>query len=172
MNWLLKRLGYRDRQYRGDGFTVRIEPMGRESLYVNYQRDNTRHSFDGQYIGSSWEGIEASIPEEVDPGQALLIAQDLKSAFEAMSYGYLIVRKTGVEIVAEPERQAAMEELQNMGYNIEILGDGKLRQTRREGAPRQDSETIRKSTPRMMALLRAIHGKRQRYDILAKSKEF
>jgi hypothetical protein len=58
MNWLLKKLGYRDRQYRGSDFSMRIEPMGREALSVIYTRQGTSLNLDGKRIGSKWEGIE------------------------------------------------------------------------------------------------------------------
>jgi hypothetical protein len=172
MNWLLKRLGYRNRHYCGEGFSVRIEPMGREALYVNYKRADTKYSLDGQYIGRGWGGVEVWVPLDIDSVEAQRITQDLKAAFEPMSYGYIIVRQTGVEIVAEPERRAAMEELRSIGWKIEILKDGKIRQTWRQGAPRQDFKTIRKTAPRIMTLLHTIRGRRERFEILAKSKEF
>jgi len=62
--------------------------------------------------------------------------------------------------------------LNEMGHEIEVLPDGKIRLTHRAGAPRRDIETIRKETPRMMALMQSVQGRRQRFEILAKSKEF
>jgi hypothetical protein len=59
-----------------------------------------------------------------------------------------------------------------MGYEIEILLDNKIRQTRRAGVPRHDLETLRNPTPRMMSLIQSLHGTRQRFGILAKSKEY
>jgi len=172
MNWLLRRLGYRDQEYRGSDFRLRIEPTGREGLYVAYERAGKRSYWDGERIGRKWEGIAVQIPEEVHSEQLPQIVRDLETAFTAMDYGYVIGRKAGVEIVSESERQQAVRELREMGYEIEILDDGKIRQTRREGAPRQDMETIRKNTPRMLSLLHAVRGRRTRFEVLAKSKGF
>ena len=77
-----------------------------------------------------------------------------------------------VDIVPETERQSALAELREMGYEIEILPDGKIRHTRSAGAPRQNVETLRKQAPRMVSLIQSVHGTRQRLETLAKSKEF
>lgn len=54
----------------------------------------------------------------------------------------------------------------------ELVSIAYKRQKRREGAPPTDIETLRNQTPRMMSLLHAVRGKRERFEILAKSKEF
>jgi len=89
-----------------------------------------------------------------------------------MGYGYVIARKAGIDIVLESEQKAAIAELREMGYEIERLPDGRIRQTWRAGAPRPDIETSRKTTPRVMSLIQSVHGTRQRFEILAKSKEY
>jgi hypothetical protein len=136
----------------------------------------TRHeasvNLSGERIGRKWEGIEVQIPQEVESAQVPQIVRDLETAFGAMRYGYVIARKAGTDIVPETERQAAIAELNEMGYEIEILPDRKIRQTRRAGVPRHDVATQRKRTPRMMSLIQSLHGTRQRLEILAKSKEF
>ena len=169
MNWLLKRLGYRDRDYRADGFHVRIKPIMREAVRVNYTRDRTKLYLDGELIGEKWEGISVHIPPEVD---AVLLPQIVHDLETAMRYSYVIARKIGAEIVDEGERQEAAAELWNMRYEVEVLADGKIRLRRREGAPRQDRETLQETTPRMMSLIHAVHGKRTRHEILAKSEGF
>ncbi len=85
----------------------------------------------------------------------------------------MIARKALVETVPESERHAAIAELREMGYEIEVSDDRKqIRQKWRAGAPRHDTETLRRTTPRMMSLLQSVHGTRQTFEILAKSKEF
>ena len=112
------------------------------------------------------------IPSELDAAQIPRIVLDLKTALEAMEYGYVIVRETSVEIVPEPERQAAIAELRATGWEIEILSDGKITQTARAGAPQVGIETLRARTPRMMTLVQTVHGRRQLVEILAKLAEF
>lgn len=123
MNWLLKKLGHRDREYRGSDFRVRVEPIMREAVSVIYTRQGTTLHLSGERIGRRWEGIEVHIPHEVAVEQASQIARDLETAFQALGDGYIIARLGEVEIVPETERQAAIAELQEMGYEIEVSAD-------------------------------------------------
>lgn len=100
------------------------------------------------------------------------IVRDLEAALIALRYGYVISRKIAIDIVPESERQAALAELREMGYEFEVLPDGKIRQTRKPGAPRQDIETLRRQAPRMLLLMQSVQGKRPRFETLAKSKDF
>ncbi len=171
MNRLFKLLGFRDREYRGDGFCVRVEPIFREVISVIHARDGTNLKLSGQRTGRKWEGIEVLIPQELDAARVPQVVGDLETAFHAMRTGYVIVRKAGIDVVPETERQEAIAELRAMGYEIEILSDNKIRQTRRAGAPRHDLETLRNQSPRMMSLIQSLRGTRQRFEILAQSKE-
>jgi hypothetical protein len=172
MSWIRKLLGLHSREYRGDDFSVRIEPIEREVVSIIHTRRGTSLHLDGERIGKKWSGVHVLVPQSGEADQVLQIVHDLKTAFEAMGYGYVIARKIGVDIVPEAERQAAIAELSEMGFEIEVLPDRKIRQTWRTGAPRQDIETIRRTIPRMMMLIRAVHGSRERFEILASSKEF
>jgi hypothetical protein len=173
MNWLLKLLRYRDREYRGEGFSVRIEPIMREVVSVIHVRQGARLNLSGERIGKKWEGIDVRIPEEVDAVRAYQVACDLEAAFRAMGYGYVIARLAGVEVVPEIEQQAAITELRGMGYEVEVSPDRrKIHQKRVAGAPRPDIETARKQAPRIMSLIQTIHGTRQLFEVLAKSKEY
>lgn len=173
MNWLLKLLGYDERNHRGDGFSIRIEPVFREVISIVYTRGGTTLNLSAERIGRKWEGIAVGIPpHEVREEQVQQVVRDLESAFGAMGYGYVISRKIGIDVVPETERQAVIAELNKMGYEIEVLPNRQIRQTRRAGAQHQDRESIRKTTPRMMSLIQSLHGTRQRFEILAKSKEF
>ena len=173
MIWLLRLLGYRDREYHRHDFCVRIETVVREIVSINHMREGISIELRGMRIGRKWEGIEVHIPEQVDPTRVSQIARDLESAFRAMRYGYVIARLTATDIVPETERAAAMAELHEMGYEIEVSNDRKqIRQKRISGTPRQDIKNLRKQAPHMMSLLQAGHGTRQRLEILAKSNEF
>jgi hypothetical protein len=169
MNWLLRLLGYRGREYRGSGFSVRIDPVFREAVSVIYTaRDNTLN-LSGERVGKRWEGVDVLLPDNLENTQVTQIVHDLEVAFAALRYEYVISRKIGVEVVPEPERQAALAELHEMGYEIEILSDGAIRQTRTPGAPRPSIELARAQAPRMMSLIQSVRGSRVRIETLAKS---
>src|ERR1700758_2423936 len=101
MNWLLKKLGYRDRRYRGSNFCVRIERMRRDGVRVIYTCQGTSLNLDGQRIGTKWGRIEVYIPGDRDAAQAAQIARDLETAFRAMDYSYIIARSADIETVPE-----------------------------------------------------------------------
>jgi hypothetical protein len=173
MNWLRKVLGHRGREYRGADFSVRIEPIMREAVSVIHSYEGTTLNLDGERIGKKWEGIEVHIPQEVNGEKTAHIVSHLEAAFQALGYGYVIARLARVEVVDEAERQVAVAQLREMGYEIGVSADRRqIRQTAMPGAPRQDIETLRKQTPRMMSLIEAIHGTRKHFQILAKSKDF
>lgn len=173
MNWLAKLLGHRGREYRGGNFHLRIKSVFREIVSLVYTCEGTTLNLSGELIGRKWDGIEIHIPPEIEAGRAFGIAQDLATALQSMRYGYVISRLTGEDVVPETEREAAIIELGGMGYDIEVSADRKkIRQTKKPGTPRVEIETLRKRTPRMMALLQTVHGTRRRFEILAKSGDF
>jgi hypothetical protein len=169
---LLTLLGYHDRKYRGDGFTVRIRPVFREVVHIIHTRRGTTLKLNGERIGRKWEGIGARIPPEVDAVNIRQIVSDLQIAFAAMGYKYVIDHKVAIEIVPETEKQAALTALREMGFEIEVSPDGKqVRQTWQRGVQRPDKETARLMGPRMMSLLQAVSGIRSRIEVLAQSED-
>ena len=173
LSWLSKKLGYRDREYRGDDFSVRVEPGFREIVTVVLTREPTTRRLDGERIGKGWKGIRIHLPRDVDPGDVPEIVRDLETAFGAMRYGYVISRTVSVDPVSEAEQEAAIIELNDMGFDVEQSADP--RQTvliPRSSGPRPDRKTAQGRASRMMSLVQALSGKRQRVELLAKSKEF
>jgi hypothetical protein len=171
MSWIRKLLGI-GHEYRGNGYCFRVKCVVREVVSVEYSRGEYSLTLGGERFGKRWESIAVSIPQDVDREEATQIASDLAIGFEAMNCAYIINRKVAIDIIPEREIQAAIVELKEMGYQIDILPDGKIRQSKVMGAPHQDLETIKKQTPRIMQLIQTVHGKRTRFEILAKSKHF
>jgi hypothetical protein len=90
LNSLLKLLGYRQRQYQGDGFSVRIKSKFREGVSLDYESDGKSYEFLGERSGKRWEGIRVAVPSAMTGDQAREIARDLEIAFKAMDYKYVI----------------------------------------------------------------------------------
>ena len=161
------------RDYRGDGFSVRIEPGHRELVSVIHERDGATLKLSAERIGKKWEGIAVRIPQEIEVARASQVARDLEAAFQAEGYGYVIARVTGVDVVPESERAAAIAELRQMGFEVEISADRKVVQTKQiPGAPNREVEDWRKLGPRFMFLVQSVRGTRTRFEALARSKEF
>jgi len=172
MNLLSKIFGLRPNEFQDRNFKVRIESIFRENVLIIHTRDGKTVNFDGERYGKKWDGIQVHVPEDVEPTQVQQIVRDLETAFKAMQYEYVILRKAGVEIVPEEEQQTALAELHQMGFQVEVSPDRKqIRQTRRADAPLQDKAALRKMAPRMMSLIQSVKGTRQCFEVLAKSPE-
>lgn len=160
-------------EYHGADFSVRVKPRFREAVSVIYSYQGAQIELDGERIGSKWEGIKVLIPPDLEIEKVTSVVSDLESAFQALGFGYVITRLAEVESVNEADQQAAIAELREMGYEIELSPDRKqARMKAVSGTLPRDQETLRKQAPRMMSLIQDARGTRQRFQILAKSKEF
>lgn len=166
-------LGRRERDYRGHDFSVRVDPGFREIVHVVRTRNGTSRKLEGELIGRRWEGIGVHLPAEVNPVEVPQIVRDLETAFAALRYGYVISRTVGVDQVPETEQQAAIAELNEMGFDVERSADPRRTDlVPRPGAARPDAKTARDRTQRIMSLVLTLRGTRLRVELLAKSKEF
>ncbi len=160
-------------EYRGDGFSVRVEPHFREAVSVIYNCQGTEFKLDGERIGGKWEGIKVIIPPEIEVEKVTSLVNHLEAAFQALGLGYVIARLAEVESVSEIDRQAAVAELREMGYAAELSTDRKqVRLKAISASPHGDRETLQKQSPRLMSLIHDIRGTRQHFQILAKSRGF
>lgn len=173
MNRLLRMLGYRDREYRADEFSVRIDHGFRELVTVVHMRAGTIRNLGGERIGKGWHGIGIHLAQDVEPEEASKIVHDLVTAFEAMRYGYVISRTAAVDIVPESERQAAIAELGEMGYEVQVSADRKqVSLVPKPGSPRVDKKQSQRIASRMQDVLQSVRGTRHRVEVLAISKDF
>jgi hypothetical protein len=173
MSWPFKKLGNLDREYRGDDFSVRVEQGFREIVTVVHTRRRTARRLEGELIGKRWEGIAVHLPRNIDPADLPQIVRDLETAFGALRCGYVISRAVRVDPVSEAEQEAAITELNEMGFEVERSTDSREIVLRpKSGVPRPDTKTAQSRAPRIMALVQALGGTRPRVELLAKSKEF
>jgi hypothetical protein len=172
MNWLLKKLGYRDRKYRTRDVSVTVQPGFREIVSVIHERGGIRLRLDGERIGKKWEGISVHIPGELDAARNASRSRpgDGIPGHELWLHNRSLGRSRNC---LETEQQAAMAELNSMGFDVEVSPDRKqIRQKWREGTPRPGIDAARIQAPRIMSLVQALHGKRQRFEVLARSSHF
>ena len=173
MSWLFKKLGYREREYRGDDFSVRVEPGFREIVTIVHTRQPTIRRLEGERIGNRWQGIGLHLPRDLSPADGTQIVRDLETAFGAMRYGYVISRTVRVDPVSEAEQEAAITELHEMGFEIERTTDPRgIALIPRSDVPRPDTKTAQRTAPRIMSLVQSLRGTRQQVELLAKSKGF
>jgi len=164
----------RDKEYRGDGFSVRIQHGFRELVTLVISRDGTTRKVDGELIGKRWEGIGIRFDQHIDPADAAVIARDVVTALSALHIGYLITRTVAVDPVPEAEQHAALAELGEMGFDVERSADMRqISTTWKPGAKRPESSRAAKEFAlRMQKLIGTLSGSRPRIEVLARSKEF
>ena len=174
MSWLFKKRGNRDPEYRGDDFSVRVEKGFREIVTVVHTRGRTTRRLDGERIGKRWEGIGVHLlPGDMDPTDVPQIVHDLEVAFAALRYGYVISRTVRVDSVSEAEQQAAIAELNELGFEVERSADQKEVVLRpRSPSPHPDTNKAQGTAPRVMALVQSLSGTRHQVELLARSEEF
>jgi len=164
----------RDKEYRGDGFSLRIEQGFREIVFLIISRGGSARKLEGEWIGKNWNGIGIVLAQDTDPAEVPGIVRDVETGLGALHIGYRISRVLAVDTVPEVEQQAALSELEDMGFEVERSAD--LRQistTWKPGAKRPDSSKAAKEFAlRMQKLIGALSGSRPRIEVLARSKEF
>ena len=176
------RTGQRD-DYRGDDFSLRIEQGFREIVTVVLARNGTTRRLEGERIGKRWQGIGIVLPPEVDATDVPQVVADLETGFRALRYSYVISRIVAVETVSEAEQQAAITELNEMGFDVE-RPEGTLHATKaghtwtrvdlipRSGNQRRDAKTAKELSPRIMRSVQSLGGRRPQMEVLAKSEDF
>lgn len=172
MNWLKKFFREKGRRYQGDGFSVQANHTVREGMRITYASGDEAIQCSGELIGKRWRSIAVRIPQTVEREKAQTMAQQIAEALKDWGYlGYVIDRVAAVEIVPEEERKAALAKLDEMGFEIEVLPNGAVRQRLKSGASRPSREQAANLGLQMFPLVRAAYGKRPRIETLAKSDE-
>ena len=161
-----------NREFRGPDFLVRVIPGFREIVSILYSRGGDDLKLDGEYIlVKGHAGIDVVITAAVERALATQVARDLESAFVGMGYGYVIRRDAGSDSVPEAKRWNALQELGELGITAQPSPEGKVTLSRSADAPQQDAEALRQRAARVPALLLDVYGVRERWEILAKSKD-
>ena len=165
---------FRDPKYRGEDFTVRIESDIREICWLVIDRNGFERKLEGERIGKRWQGIGVHLPLQVDPADVPQIVRDVETALSALRIGYVITRTVGRDAVPETEQQAAVAELNEMGFDVERSPDLKQITTSwKPGARRPDNaKGAKEFAQRMQRLIGSLRESRPRVELLAKSKEF
>jgi hypothetical protein len=139
----------------------------REVVDLEYRDGSRTLSVGGELTGPRWKQINILMSGNRWDQQAL---DGLAAALREHGYEYLIYTLGEEQTIPEAERDAALAELQSMGYQIEVSPDRKrIRQSLAKGANSPPRDEAKKTAPRMMKLIQTLRGTRRPMQVLRKS---
>ena len=149
-------------------FSIAISRLGPEDAIVTRKRENRKQEFAAEITGK--RQIDVHIPSELDVAEVHSAVADLVQGFQKLGYEYLIYKKGEREPIPESEREAAISELNKMGFEVQRT-EGRIEVRRasqlRGAASSQPEANI--TTPEWIRLLGKAKGVRERIEVLAKS---
>lgn len=111
--------------------------------------------------------VDVRIPSGLSEDKVADVVPKLSEALRSLSFEYLLYRVGESEEVPEQERNAAINELRIMGFDVQVMPNGQVRLKGASGRP--FVERAKPNVQRWMYLLRAARGRRPKYTILARS---
>ena len=147
--------------------TIRIVKQSRESVDLEYRDANQALLLKGEFVGPKWKQLNVEVPSAKCDGQTL---DNIALSLQNRGYEYMVFRFGEVQVVPESERNAALAELQSMGFQVDVSPDRRsVRQSRAPGAPLMSREEAKEKAPRIMHLVQAVRGVRRPIEVLRKS---
>jgi hypothetical protein len=152
---------------RRSGPSIRIVRQRREGVDLEYKDGGHTIRLSGELTGPRWKQMNVRVAEG-DWSEELL--DKIAAAIAQRGYEFAIYRLGETQTISEPEREAALSELQSMGYQIEVSPDRKrIKQSLAPGPRAPSLEEAKKAAPRIMKLIETVHGNRRPVEVLRKS---
>jgi hypothetical protein len=149
------------------GPSIRIVRQRREGVDLEYEDGSQTIRLSGELTGPKWKQMNVRLMQGAWSEELL---DKIASAIAQRGYEFAIYRLGEAQTISEPEREAALAELQSMGYQIEVSPDRKrIRQSLAPGAPRPSLDEAKKGAPKIMKLIETVHGTRRPIEVLRKS---
>lgn len=156
---------------RFPSFTLAINQVGPEDVFVTYSVGGIQMAF-GATLGrgprSGHRQISVQIPREIDNERVKRVVRDLALGLAKLRYDYLIFRKREPRQVTEEERDAAMGQLRQIGFDTEAL-IGQESQIVRLVAPKGlviPARELAMSLPQIQSLISKARGEEERIEVL------
>ena len=150
------------------GPSIRIVCQARECVDLEYRDATQTLRLSGELVGPKWKQVNLTVPEPQSDEQTL---DNIALALRNRGYEFVISRFGEVQTIPQAEQNAALAELQSLGFQIEVSPDRKrVRQSRAPGAPRLSREQAKELAPRIMQLVQTVRGVRRPSAILRKSE--
>jgi len=148
--------------------SVKVRRIHREGVEVAYQDSAQALTFKGELVGPRWKQVNIVVDRDARLDSRVL--DNLAAELSRQKYQFVVYQRGETQSVPEPDRIAAVSELQQMGYAINVSADRQtVRQTRIPGVPPPSREVAKRQALRMMKLVETASGVRRTKEILAKS---
>lgn len=151
-------------------FSVRIEKVFREGVYVVYREHDRELKFSGELVGKKWEEIRVEMTTGLPEEDLRRIVPNLAAGLTKLGYKYSIYRRGEPQTIPEEERRSAVAELGRMGLDVEISAHrNQIKSTKRPDWRRPSQEDAKAMAARMIELTQTARGIRATIEILARS---
>src|SRR5215475_11565713 len=111
-------------RFRAQDFSVEIKRKVRELIEVIYVENGKMLFFRGELAGSKWEQLILRIPDELSISDQSNVVANLGAAFEKLGREFVIYQMGPLEPIPEAERQSAISQLRELGFEPEVSADG------------------------------------------------
>lgn len=149
-------------------FAVTVSKTGHEQALISYRRKDRSLIFDAEVTGP--KQVDIYIPEELPIDDIEHIVSNLELALQKMRYEYLIYKTGKAEAVSKEEREAAIAELRQKGFEVRATAQGmEIMQAASPNRQKMSRAGAKAVTPGLLRLLNRAQGKRASIQILARS---
>lgn len=158
---------------RFPAFSVAVSKVGRTEAYVTYRAENTVIEFCAE-VGTGKKffarRISIRIPEEMANEKLCNIVPNLTHGLAKLHYQYLIYRRTGSQTIPEEERDAAILELRQMGFELTgPAGNGRIQRAVSNDWRRASGAEAQAKLSKVQELMHKARGAREKIEVLASS---
>jgi hypothetical protein len=154
-------------------FSLTVDTVGHGEAFVTYSDKSKKLSLDattepGERFFAT--RISVKVPRELPNEQIRDLVSNLSSGLKTLRYEYLIYRKGGPQTVPEEERNAAIAELRQMGFEIlESSGPGKIGRAVTHNWERTSRKEGKARLSLVQSLMAKASGVRENIEVLARS---
>jgi hypothetical protein len=168
VSWLRGILRRKNRYTNGE-FSLRLVPVFRACLQVQYRREGVTYDLSAEHVGRRWGALDIRVPSDLKPGDLTTLLGDLEIGLRAMGREYVITQAEEPVEVDRQEREQAVARLRQMGFEPEVLPDDRVKLK-----PLLQGKKLHSASDSLevMTLVQAVHGRRARVQELVRSQGY
>ena len=154
-------------------FSVAVSQVGRGETYVTYHAEDTVIEFCAE-VGRGKKffarRISVRVPDEMADEKLRNIVSNLSYGLAKLHYQYFIYRRTGSQTIPKEERDAAILELRQMGFELkDSAGHGQIQRAVNDDWRRASGAEAKAKLSKVQELMHKARGSRETFEVLASS---